>query len=96
MFSDIGFPGKPRIELGRQMAAFHKTYDLVITPALPIATFDADAVRPPSFPPDVFPRAWTRIVYPFNLTQQPAISLPCGMTSQGSPAGLQIVGPALR
>jgi Asp-tRNA(Asn)/Glu-tRNA(Gln) amidotransferase A subunit family amidase len=35
----------------------------------------------------------TRFVYPFNLTQQPAISLPCGMTSQGLPVSLQIVGP---
>jgi aspartyl-tRNA(Asn)/glutamyl-tRNA(Gln) amidotransferase subunit A len=82
-----------RIDLGRQMAAFHETYDLLITPTLPITTFDADAMRPPSFPADASPRAWTRFVYPFNLTQQPAISLPCGMTSQGLPVGLQIVGP---
>lgn len=82
-----------RIELGRQMAAFHENYDLLITPTLPITTFDAGAVRPPSFSADASPRAWTRFVYPFNLTQQPAISLPCGMTSQGLPVGLQIVGP---
>jgi aspartyl-tRNA(Asn)/glutamyl-tRNA(Gln) amidotransferase subunit A len=82
-----------RIELARQMAAFHETYDLLITPTLPITTFDAEALRPPSFPADASPRAWTRFVYPFNLTQQPAISLPCGMTSQGLPVGLQIVGP---
>jgi aspartyl-tRNA(Asn)/glutamyl-tRNA(Gln) amidotransferase subunit A len=82
-----------RIELARQMATFHETYDLLITPTLPITTFDAEAVRPPSFPADASPRAWTRFVYPFNLTQQPAISLPCGMTSQDLPVGLQIVGP---
>lgn len=82
-----------RIELSRQMTAFHENYDLLITPTLPITTFDSDAVRPPSFPADASPRAWTRFVYPFNLTQQPAISLPCGMTSQGLPVGLQIVGP---
>jgi len=82
-----------RIELGRQMAVFHENYDLLITPTLPITTFGADAVRPPSFPADASPRAWTRFVYPFNLTQQPAISVPCGMTSQGLPVGLQIVGP---
>jgi aspartyl-tRNA(Asn)/glutamyl-tRNA(Gln) amidotransferase subunit A len=82
-----------RIELSRQMAAFHEDYSLLITPTLPITTFDAHAVRPPSFPADASPRAWTRFVYPFNLTQQPAISLPCGMTSQGLPVGLQIIGP---
>src|SRR3546814_13581694 len=36
---------------------------------------------------------WTPFTYPFNLTQQPAASVPCGLTSRGLPAGLQIVGP---
>jgi aspartyl-tRNA(Asn)/glutamyl-tRNA(Gln) amidotransferase subunit A len=36
---------------------------------------------------------WTPFTYPFNLTQQPAASIPCGMTSRGLPIGLQIVGP---
>ena len=30
--------------------------------------------------------------YPFNLTGQPAASVPCGFTSDGLPVGLQIVG----
>ena len=36
---------------------------------------------------------WTPFSYPFNLTRQPAASVPCGFTSDGLPAGLQIVGP---
>ena len=35
---------------------------------------------------------WTPFSYPFNLTQQPAISVPCGLTKAGLPMGLQIVG----
>jgi aspartyl-tRNA(Asn)/glutamyl-tRNA(Gln) amidotransferase subunit A len=35
---------------------------------------------------------WTPFSYPFNLTQQPAISVPCGLTQAGLPIGLQIVG----
>jgi aspartyl-tRNA(Asn)/glutamyl-tRNA(Gln) amidotransferase subunit A len=35
---------------------------------------------------------WTPFTYPFNLTQQPAASLPCGLTAAGLPVGLQIVG----
>ncbi|MBI4061321.1 MAG: amidase, partial [Elusimicrobia bacterium] len=31
--------------------------------------------------------------YPFNLTQQPAASIPCGFTTAGLPVGLHIVGP---
>ncbi len=36
---------------------------------------------------------WTPFSYPFNLTQQPACSMPCGLTSDGLPIGLQLVGP---
>jgi aspartyl-tRNA(Asn)/glutamyl-tRNA(Gln) amidotransferase subunit A len=37
---------------------------------------------------------WSPYTYPFNMTQQPAASVPCGFTSAGLPIGLQIVGPA--
>ena len=36
--------------------------------------------------------SWTPFTYPFNLTQQPAATVPCGFTKAGLPAGLQIVG----
>ena len=36
---------------------------------------------------------WTPFTYPFNLSGQPAISIPCGFTAGGIPVGLQIVGP---
>ena len=35
---------------------------------------------------------WTPFTYPFNITEQPAVSVPCGLTKAGLPAGLQIVG----
>jgi aspartyl-tRNA(Asn)/glutamyl-tRNA(Gln) amidotransferase subunit A len=35
---------------------------------------------------------WTPFSYPFNLTQQPAASVPCGFTAGGLPAGLHLVG----
>jgi aspartyl-tRNA(Asn)/glutamyl-tRNA(Gln) amidotransferase subunit A len=31
--------------------------------------------------------------YPFNLTRNPALSIPCGFTKAGLPVGLQIIGP---
>jgi len=36
---------------------------------------------------------WTPFRYPFNLSQQPAISLPCGLTRERLPMGVQLVGP---
>ena len=36
---------------------------------------------------------WTPYTYPFNLTQQPALSVPCGRTGAGLPVGMQFVGP---
>jgi aspartyl-tRNA(Asn)/glutamyl-tRNA(Gln) amidotransferase subunit A len=38
--------------------------------------------------------ATTRFVRPFNVLGVPALSVPCGMTDENLPVGLQIVGPA--
>ena len=80
--------------LGLLMNRFHETYDLLLTPTLPIPAFAADpAERPADFPGDPDWPRWTPFTYPFNLTQQPAASVPCGRTAAGLPVGLQIVGP---
>ncbi|HEU5028750.1 MAG TPA: amidase [Spirillospora sp.] len=80
-----------RMELGRMMGLFHERYDLLLTPTMPIAAFDAGLEVPPGAPS---PRwtSWTPFTYPFNMTQQPAASLPCGFTADGLPIGLQVVG----
>ena len=36
---------------------------------------------------------WTPFSYPFNLTQQPACTIPCGFSTEGLPIGMQFVGP---
>jgi aspartyl-tRNA(Asn)/glutamyl-tRNA(Gln) amidotransferase subunit A len=35
---------------------------------------------------------WSPFTYPFNLTQQPAATMPCGFTKSGLPVAMQIVG----
>ena len=35
---------------------------------------------------------WTAFTYPFNLTGQPAATVPCGFADNGLPVGLQIIG----
>lgn len=71
---------------------FHERYDLLITPTLPIPAFAKDREVPEGWPHKRWP-TWTPFTYPFNMTGQPAASVPCGFTAAGLPVGLQIVGP---
>jgi aspartyl-tRNA(Asn)/glutamyl-tRNA(Gln) amidotransferase subunit A len=82
-----------RAELHNAMAKFHERYDLLLTPALPIPAFEAGNLLPPSGGYGPGWTDWAPFSYPFNLTQQPAASIPCGLTRAGLPVGLQIVGP---
>ncbi|SUA46630.1 Glutamyl-tRNA(Gln) amidotransferase subunit A [Nocardia africana] len=79
-------------EIGIVMGTFHTAYDVLITPTMPITAFEAGHDVPPGSSMDSWPQ-WTPFTYPFNLTQQPAISIPAGTTAAGMPVGLQIVGP---
>ncbi len=81
-----------RVDLGVRMGRFHQTYDLLVTPTLPIAAFPKGMDVPPGWHSADW-TSWTPYTYPFNMTQQPAASVPCGFTSSGLPVGLQIVGP---
>ena len=81
-----------RGELGSLMRQFMTHYDLLVTPSVAIPAFEA---RPTAQEPMTAESmlGWTPFSYPFNLTQQPAITVPCGLTGAGLPIGLQIVGP---
>jgi aspartyl-tRNA(Asn)/glutamyl-tRNA(Gln) amidotransferase subunit A len=74
------------------MGRFHQTYDLLLTPTLPITAFPKGRDVPHRWRSADW-TSWTPYTYPFNMTQQPAASVPCGFTSSGLPVGLQIVGP---
>ncbi len=78
------------------MLDFHKRYDLLLTPQMPVPAIEAGLVTPSDgrFGEDWV--NWSPFTYPFNLTQQPAASIPCGFTESGLPVGLQIVGPPRR
>ena len=79
-----------RAALGRETRAFHEKYDLLVTPTLAVAPFEAGRIAPPGYDEDWI--AWTPFTYPFNLTGQPAATVPCGFVADDRPVGLQIVG----
>lgn len=81
-----------RMAMGERMGRFHQEYDLLLTPTMPIAAFEAGLEVPPGSA-DARWTSWAGFSYPFNMTQQPAASVPCGFTSAGLPVGLQVVGP---
>ena len=37
--------------------------------------------------------SWVRFTYPFNMTRSPAATVCAGLTGDGLPVGLQLVGP---
>ena len=78
--------------LGSHMRQFMQRYDLLVTPTVAVPAFEARAAGSvPMNPASML--GWTPFSYPFNLTQQPAITVPCGLTKAGLPMGLQFVGP---
>jgi aspartyl-tRNA(Asn)/glutamyl-tRNA(Gln) amidotransferase subunit A len=81
-----------RNTLGQQMAAFHQKYDLLLTPMMPVPALPVGQdLNDPTTERHWID--WSPFSYPFNLTRQPAASIPCGLTNAGLPIGLQIVGP---
>jgi len=80
-----------RERLGRRLGMLHAKYDLLVTPQLAIAAFAAGHEVPPDSKMKRW-WEWSPFTYPFNLTQQPAASVPCGFTTSGLPVSMQIVG----
>lgn len=79
-----------RYALRDKMRCFFEKYDLLLTPTLPVVAFDVGVDVPPELPDrNVF--SWVSYTYPFNLTGQPAASIPCGLSADKLPVGLQVV-----
>ncbi len=81
-----------RAAFTEQMRRFFASYDLLLTPTLPVAAFAAERDAPEGATSIL---AWGAFTYPFNCTMQPAATVPCGFTADGRPVGLQIVGRRL-
>jgi len=77
----------------QQIHEFMQDYDLLLTPTVSVAAFPADLLQPADWPQHSWDwLSWAEFSYPFNMSGNPAASIPCGFTADGLPVGVQIVG----
>ena len=76
-------------------ARVYQDFDVVMTPTLLQPPLPVDPATGVTDEPDAWVERWFQHMYPFNLTGQPAVSVPAGLTPDGLPVGLQVVGPRL-
>jgi amidase len=81
-----------------RVRAFLERYDYILTPSVPVPAFRLDQPLPSEIGGVPVERFYDVFLttYAFSITGLPVMSVPCGLTSQGLPVGLQIVGRRLR
>jgi aspartyl-tRNA(Asn)/glutamyl-tRNA(Gln) amidotransferase subunit A len=79
-----------RTTLFRAVQALFERYDVIATPTMlgPPLPVDAEG----SIATEAYAE-WAATLYPFNLSSHPAMSVPAGLTADGLPVGLQLIGP---
>ena len=82
-----------QLKYWRGIRPFFEKYDLLLTPTVAVPPFETGLFGPKEIAGrKVSALEWMAFTYPFNMTGQPAASVPCGWTDDGLPVGLQIVG----
>jgi aspartyl-tRNA(Asn)/glutamyl-tRNA(Gln) amidotransferase subunit A len=77
----------------QEVHVFLARFDLLLTPTTAVPPFALGTGVPREIAGrEVSRLGWMPFTYPFNLTGQPAASVPAGWTEEGVPVGLQIVG----
>ena len=90
---DVARAQRQRSEIWERVRRFFDSYDILLTPTLPIPPFPAEM----RYPTEIGGKAmenytdWVMLTYAITMTGLPAISVPCGWTERGLPVGLQIV-----
>ena len=94
---EIGEAEKERTALYHRVRNFFRKYDLLLTPTVAVPPFPQEMIYPKEIngKPMKNYQEWLYLTYAITMTGLPAISIPCGFTSEGLPVGLQIVGRRL-
>jgi aspartyl-tRNA(Asn)/glutamyl-tRNA(Gln) amidotransferase subunit A len=93
LVADYQLARERKMEYVASIHRWFQDWDFLLTPAVSVAAFPAEKLMP-----DHWPRhdwdwvSWAEFSYPFNMSWNPAASVPCGFTADGLPVGLQIVG----
>jgi Asp-tRNA(Asn)/Glu-tRNA(Gln) amidotransferase A subunit family amidase len=75
---------------------FFADHDVLLAPSMPVPAFGTDVTGPTEIdgrPVDPFFDDWCVLALPANLTGQPATAVPTGLSGDGLPVGLQVMGP---
>jgi aspartyl-tRNA(Asn)/glutamyl-tRNA(Gln) amidotransferase subunit A len=83
-----------RIEAAHAAARFHQRFDLMLTATTPTAAFAAD--QPTLRPTEALWRDWAPWTFAFNLTRQPAVTVPVGLDENGMPRAVQLAAALYR
>jgi aspartyl-tRNA(Asn)/glutamyl-tRNA(Gln) amidotransferase subunit A len=84
-----------RYALRERVRTFFESYDILLTPVSPVSSINTGK----NIPDHLLDRnlvSWVFYTYPFNLTGQPALTIPGGIDAEGMPVGIQLVGRTLR
>jgi aspartyl-tRNA(Asn)/glutamyl-tRNA(Gln) amidotransferase subunit A len=79
------------LEIRRRAAALFAEVDFVLSPTAPVISFAAELASPLNDPARPFEHI--AFTLPWNMSEQPALSMNAGFSKEGLPIGLQIVGP---
>ena len=85
-----------RVAIWRAFDEFLSRYDLLLTPTLATAAFPIGEQPSTIDGQETTGNSWSPFTAIFNLTGQPAASMPCGWTAAGLPVGLHIIARAFR
>lgn len=92
---DVSAANGRRLAYAAEVAQwFAAGWDLLVTPSASVTAFPHGRQRPDHWPPHAWDwLVWAEFSYPYNLSHGPAVSVPCGLSDDGLPIGLQIGGP---